>query len=161
MKGGDLVADTAPLSIKRETYGEGTLMERELTLASSYVFKNDLEYTGINSAVDAYDTESRYDEGFSVQAAISMTDAIIAKISYMNYNDTNEYSSDNLNGTTAPSDTTKVNVKDLDYAIGLGVDYGFTLYVPMKVAVEYAWMEPSLERVENFQNFMVTLTLPF
>ncbi len=166
MKGGDLVADTAPLSIKRETYGidfqlEGTVMEKELTLAASYVFKNDLEYTGINSAIDEYDTESRYDEGFSVQAAVSMTDAIIAKVSYMHYNDTNEYRSDNLNGTTAAAQTTKINVKDLDYAIGLGVDYGFALYVPMQVTVEYAWMEPSLERVEKFQNFMVTLTLPF
>lgn len=167
MKGGEIVADTAPLSIKRETYGidfqlEGTLMERDVTLSSSYVFKNNVEYTGINSAVDEYDTESMYDEGFSVQAAVSMTDAIIAKVSYMNYNDTNEYRSDNLNGTTAPSNTTKVNVKDLDYAIGLGVDYGFVVTgTAMKLAVEYAWMEPSLERVKKFQNFMVTLTLPF
>ncbi len=166
MKGGDLVADTAPLSIKRETYGidfqlEGTLMERELTLAASYVFKNDLEYTGINSAVDEYDTESRYDEGFSVQAAVSMTDAIIGKVSYMHYNDTNEYRSDNLNGTTAPANTTKINVKDIDYAIGLGVDYGFVVTgIAMKVAVEYAWMQPSLERVEEFENLMVTFTLP-
>jgi len=167
MSGGDIVADTSPLSIKRETYGidlqiEGEVMDREVTFAATKVFKNDVEYSGINSAVDEYDTESMYDEGFSVQAAVSMTDAIIGKVSYMHYNDTNEYRSDNLNGTTAPSDTTKVNVKDLDYAIGLGVDYGFVVTgTAMKLAVEYAWMEPSLERVEKFENFMVTFTLPF
>ena len=165
MKGGDIVADTAPLSIKRETYGidlqiEGTIMEREVTLAATKVFKNDVEYSGINSGID-HETESMYDEGFSVQGAVSITDAIIAKASYMHYNDKNEYRKDGRNGTQAAWDGTKINVKDLDYAIGLGLDYGFTLYVPMKLAVEYAWMEPSLERVEEYQNFMVTLTLPF
>ena len=54
----------------------------------------------------------------------------------------------------------KINVKDLDYAIGLGLDYGFTIGVPMKLAVEYAWMKPTLNRLENYQDFMVTLTLP-
>ena len=166
MKGGDIVADTAPLSIKRETYGidfqlEGTVMEREVTLAASYVFKNDLEYSGINSDVDELDTESRYDEGFSVEGAVSVTEAIIAKASYMHYNDKNEYRKDNLNGSNAPWQSEKINVKDLDYAIGLGLDYGFTLVVPMKLAVEYAWMKPTLTRVEDYQNFMATLTLPF
>ena len=169
MKGGDIVADTVPLSIKRETYGidfqlEGQVMERDVTLAASYVFKNDVEYSGLYAGTDTDgygDTESRYDEGFSVQGAVSITDAIIAKASYMHYNDKNEYRKDNLNGTTKPAKTTKINVKDLDYAIGLGLDYGFDLYVPMKLTVEYAWMQPSLERVEEYQDFMVTLTLPF
>jgi len=166
LKGGDLVADTAPLSIKRETYGidfqmEGSVMERDFTLAATYVFKNNVEYTGIDSGIDDLDTISVYDEGFSLQGAVSITDAIIAKASYMHYNDKNEYRKDNLNGTTAPAKTTKINVKDLDYAIGLGLDYGFTIVVPMKIAVEYAWMQPSLERVEEYQDFMVTLTMPF
>jgi hypothetical protein len=166
MKGGDLVADTAALSMKRETYGidfqlEGSVMERVVTIASTYVFKNDVEFTGINSGLDDLDTISMYNEGFSLQGAISITEAFIAKASYMHYNDENEYRKDNLNGTPSPAKTTKINVKDLDYAIGLGLDYGFTAYVPMKLSVEYAWMEPSLERVEPYQDFMVTLTLPF
>ncbi|MCK5788974.1 MAG: hypothetical protein KAH32_08240 [Chlamydiia bacterium] len=164
IKGGDVVADTAPLSIKRETYGidlqiEGTIMDREVTLAATNVFKNDVTYTGINSVID-HETESMYDEGFSVQGAVSITDAIIAKASYMHYNDKNEYLKYNSQDQ-ARYETDKINVKDLDYAIGLGLDYGFTLYVPMKVAVEYAWMQPSLSRVEEYQNFMVTLTMPF
>ena len=57
---------------------------------------------------------------------------------------------------------TKVNVKDLDYAINIGVDYGFIVTdMAMKLAVEYAWMNPSLDRVENYESFMATLTLPF
>ena len=161
MKGGDLVADTAPLSMKRETYGidfqlEGQIMERDITLAASYIFKNDIEFTGINSGIDDLDTEDMFDEGFSVQGAVSITDELIAKASYMHYNDKNEY----VNGQ-GQYNTPKINAKDLDYAIGLGLDYGFTLVVPMKVTVEYAWMQPTLNRVEDYQDFMVTLTLPF
>ena len=161
MKGGDTVADTAPLSIKRETYGidfqlEGQVMERDVTLAATYVFKNDVEFTGINSGNDDLDTTNMFDEGFSLQGAVSVTDAIIAKASYMHYNDKNEY----MNNSNQP-DRRKINAKDLDYAIGLGLDYGFTLVVPMKVTVEYAWMKPTLNRVKDYQDFMVTLTLPF
>jgi len=166
IKGGDIVSPTEPLHIKKETYGvdfqvEGTIYEHDVTLTATYILKNDVEYSGINSDLDEYDTESRYDEGFSIQGAYSVTDDIIAKASYMHYNDKNEYRKDNLNGTESPAKTTKINVKDLDYAIGLGVDYGFTLIVPMKLAVEYAWMQPSLNRVKKYQDFMVTLTMPF
>ncbi len=165
MKGGDLVAATAPLSIKRETYGidfqiEGSIMEHEVMLAASNVFKNDVVFTGINSGSEDYDTQSRYDEGFSVQGSVSITDAIIAKASYMHYNDKNEFITYDSAGRPKYK-TEKINVKDLDYAIGLGLDYGFTLIVPMKIAVEYAWMQPSLSRVKKYQDFMVTLTLPF
>ncbi|HIQ46981.1 MAG TPA: hypothetical protein EYH57_05090 [Sulfurovum sp.] len=165
MKGGDLVAATSPLSIKRETYGidlqiEGSIMEHEVMLAATKVFKNTLEYSGINSDVDELDTKNRYNEGFSIQGAVSVTDALIAKLSYMHYNDTNEYLTYDNHGNPKYK-TDKINVKDLDYAIGLGIDYGFTLIVPMKIAVEYAWMQPSLSRVKEYQDFMVTLTLPF
>lgn len=165
MNGGDKVASTEALSIKRNTYGidfqiEGFIMDKEVTLAASNVFKNDVEFTGIGAGHEE-DAESMYDEGFSVQGAVSLTDEFIAKISYMHYNDKNEYRDDNLNGTLSPAKTTKINVKDLDYAIGLGLDYGFSIIVPMKLAVEYAWMEPSLDRVKKYQDFMVTLTLPF
>ena len=164
MSGGDKVAPSEALSIKRNTYGidfqiEGYLMEKEVTLAATNVFKNDVEFTGIGAGLED-DAESLYDEGFSLQGAVSLTDAFIAKVSYMHYNDKNEYREDNLNGTLSPANSIKINTKDLDYAIGLGLDYGFTLGVPMKLAVEYAWMRPSLNRVENYQNFMVTLTLP-
>ena len=56
----------------------------------------------------------------------------------------------------------KINVKDLDSAINLGLDYGFTVTgTPIKLAVEYAWMDPSLDTVKNYQAFMATFTLPF
>ncbi|SFZ97795.1 hypothetical protein MNB_SV-5-166 [hydrothermal vent metagenome] len=164
IKGGDIVASTAPLSIKRETYGidlqiEGTIMEREVTLAATKVFKNDVIYTGINSGLDNI-SEDVFDEGFSVQAAVSVTEAFIAKASYMNYNDKNEYLK--YDSKDRPKyETDKINAKDLDYAIGVGLDYGFTLYVPMKLTVEYAWMKPTRDDISNYQDFMVTLTLPF
>jgi len=164
MKGGDNVAPTEPLSMKRNTYGidfqiEGSIMDKEMTLAATNVFKNDVEFSGIGAG-DEDDAESLYDEGFSVEVGVSLTDEFIAKASYMHYNDKNEYRDDNLNGTLSPPKTVKINVKDLDYAIGLGLDYGFTLGIPMKLAVEYAWMKPSLDRVKKYQDFMVTLTLP-
>ena len=48
------------------------------------------------------------------------------------------------------------------FPIDRWLDYGFSaIDTPMKLAVEYAWMEPSLSRVENYPAFMATVTLPF
>jgi len=86
---------------------------------------------------------------------VSITDSIVAKAAYMTFNDVFDY---RYNGNPQG----KINVKDLDYAINLGLDYGFNLInKDMKLAIEYAWMNPSLDRVENYQSFMATLTLPF
>ena len=89
-----------------------------------------------------------------------MTPEIVAKVAYMTFDDHYVYEGRGLSGDG--DNELKNDVKDLDYAINVGVDYGFTVTnIPMKLAVEYAWMDPYLDRVENYESFMATLTLPF
>jgi len=153
--GGDTVASSEPLSMKRKMYGidmqiEGTVMDKEATLSLMNVFKNDIQFTGIG-AQDEKETEDLENKGFSVEGAVSITDSVVAKAAYMTFNDLFDYQKHN-----------KTDVKDLDYAINLGLDYGFNLInKDMKLSIEYAWMNPSLDEVENYQSFMATLTLPF
>ena len=162
ISGGDTVSDTEALTIQRETYGidmqvEGHLFDREAALMFTNILKNKVEYTGIGAQSDDDDTEDSYNEGYSVEGTISVTPEIIAKVGYMTFNDLFDYRYNGPN--SAPL---KINAKDLDYAINLGVDYGFSVTgTPMKLALEYAWMQPSLDRVENYESFMATLTLPF
>ena len=156
ISGGDTVDTTQELSVKKESYGmdiqiEGEIADKEASLTFTNVFKNKVEYTGIGAQSDDDDTEDVYNDSFSVEGTYSVTPEFIAKLAYMHFNDRFEY-----------DNATKINVKDIDYAINVGVDYGFIVTdMPMKLAVEYAWMEPSLSRVENYQSFMATLTLPF
>ena len=156
LSGGDTVSSTEALSMKRETYGmdiqvEGEIADREASLVFTKVFKNEVTFTGIDSQSDELDTEDIYNDSFSVEGTYSITPEFIGKLAYMHFNDRYEY-----------DNSTKINVKDLDYAINVGVDYGFTVTnMPMKLAVEYAWMEPSLSRVESYESFMATITLPF
>jgi len=156
LSGGDTVSDTEELSMKRDTYGmdmqiDGQIADREASLILTKVFKNEVQYTGIGAQSDDDDTEDIYNDSFSVEGTYSITPDIIAKAAYMDFNDRFEY-----------DNATKINVKDLDYAINLGVDYGFIVTgTAMKLAIEYAWMEPSLSRVKEYESFMATLTLPF
>jgi len=161
--GGDTVLTTEEISVKKEMYGmdmqiEGDIADREASLILTSIFKNKVEFTGIGAqTID--DLEDIYNSSFSVEGTLSITEAIIGKLGYMTFNDRNEYRI--LDGK-GPGKTTKINVKDLDYAITVGADYGFTITnTTMKLALEYAWMEPSLERVEEYESFMATLTLPF
>ncbi|UFH58173.1 hypothetical protein [Sulfurovum mangrovi] len=164
ISGGDTVADTDILSIKRETYGidlqvEGTIMDKEASLTLTNVFKNKVEFTGIG-AQDTDDTEDIYNESFSVEGAVSVTSSIVAKVAYMTFDDHYIYKGDGEGG--GGEHELKNDVKDLDYAITVGLDYAFTVKnKPMKLALEYAWMDPYLDRVKNYQSFMATLTLPF
>jgi hypothetical protein len=161
--GGDTVSPTEELSVKKEMYGmdmqiEGYIVDREATLTLTNIFKNEVEFTGIG-AQSIEDLENIYNSSFSIEGTLSITDAIIGKLGYMTFNDENEYRND---GGTGPGKTTKINVKDLDYAISVGADYGFTISnTTMKLALEYAWMQPTLDRVKEYESFMATLTLPF
>ena len=152
ISGGDTVSDTEALTIQRETYGidmqvEGHLFDREAALMFTNILKNKVEYTGIGAQSDDDDTEDSYNEGYSVEGTISVTPEIIAKVGYMTYNDLFDYRYNGPN--SAPL---KINAKDLDYAINLGVDYGFTVENTLiKLALEYAWMQPSLDRVEEYE----------
>lgn len=151
--GGDEVAPTEDLSIKVETYGidlqiEGEIAGKELLFAFTNVSKHEVTFTGIGAG-STDDLEDSDNDAFSAEASVALTPDVGIKAAYMTYNDLFEY-----------TNTTKINVKDLEYAINLGVDYTFEIYVPMKVAVEYAWMKPELDRVKEYESFMVTLTLP-
>ncbi|WP_373031249.1 hypothetical protein, partial [Sulfurovum sp.] len=120
------------------------------------ILKNKVEFTGIGAQSDDDDTEDSYNKAISVEGTLSITPEIIAKVGYMAFDDQFDYRY-NLN-----SSDDKIDVKDLDYAINVGVDYGFmATNTPIKLAVEYAWMAPSLDRVENYESFMATLTWPF
>jgi len=153
--GGEDVSPAEVLSIKRDTYGmdlqiEGDIADKETTLTLTKVFKNKVVYTGVGAGV-IEDLEDVYNDALSAEGAVSVTPEVVLKAGYMTYNDLYEYDK-----------VTKINVKDLDSAISLGLDYGFTVTgMPMKLALEYAWMNPSLERVVDYQSFMATLTLPF
>ncbi len=166
--GGDDVSPTERLGIKRETYGmdmqiEGLIASREASLTLTKIFKNRVEFSGIEAPL-ADSSDNIDNEAFSVDAAYSVTPSIVAKVGYMEFNDKFHYETGvHHTGTGehgAPS--AKIDVKDLDYAINVGLDYGFTLIgKTMKLAVEYAWMEPYMDRVENYESFHATLTLPF
>ena len=138
--------------MKRETYGidlqiEGYIADKEASLTLTNVLKNKVEFTGIGAQSDDDDTEDSYNESFSIEGTLSVTPSVIAKVGYMTFDDLFDY---RYNGT--PTD--KIHVKDLDYAINLGVDYGFSVTdMPMKLAIEYAWMQPKLDRVENYAEF--------
>ncbi len=161
ISGGDTVSETETLSMKRETYGfdvqiEGEIVDREASLTLTNILKNKVEFTGIGAQSDDDDTEDSYNEAFSVEGTLSITPEIIAKVGYMTYNDLFDYRYNGPN--SAPL---KINAKDLDSAINVGFDYGFSVTgTPIKLAVEYAWMNPSLDRVEDYQSFMATITLP-
>ncbi len=168
ISGGDDVSSTERLGIKRETYGmdmqiEGPIADREASLTLTNIFRNKVEFTGIEAPLPD-DSDNIYNKAFSVDAAYSVTPSIVAKVGYMTFNDKFHYLTGvHETGTGehgAPSP--KIDVQDLDYAINVGLDYGFTLIgKSMKLAVEYAWMEPYMDRVENYQSFHTTLTLPF
>jgi hypothetical protein len=156
-----------PLSIKRETFGvdlqiDGIIAGREASLTLVNIFKNKVEYTGIGMQ-DTKDSEDLENDAFSIEGAYSITPSVVAKAGYMTFNDRFDY---RYNGIGAGSGNgtggLKPDVKDLDSAINLGLDYGFNVINrEMKLAVEYAWMDPRLDRVKEYESFMVTLTLPF
>jgi len=160
ISGGDTVSPTETLSMKRETYGidmqvEGYIADREASLTVTSILKNKVEFTGIGAQSDDDDTDDSDNKAISVEGTLSITPEIIAKVGYMAFDDEFDY---RYNGT--PTD--KIDVKDLDYAINVGVDYGFIVTDQLiKLAVEYAWMNPSLDRVENYESFMATFTLAF
>lgn len=155
IKGGETVSATENLSLERETYGmdlqvEGTLFDKEATLIMTNVFKNKLTFTGIGANSQEV-LKDIYGEAFSAEGDISLTDDVYLKLGYMTYNDRLAYDK-----------VSHINVKDIDYALSMGVDYSFMVIdTNMKLALEYAWMEPSLDRVENYSAFMATLTTTF
>ena len=154
MVGGETTSERASLRVKRETYGvdfqfEGEIAEKTVSIIATNIFKNKVEYTGMGVGATE-DLESSQNDAFSIEGQVMMTDDVGVKLSYLQYNDTFDYENRKW-----------VNVQDLDYAVSGGLDYSFVAYVPMKLAVEYTWAGTAIDRVKNYQSFLVTLTMPF
>jgi hypothetical protein len=152
--GGETTSERASIRVKRETYGidfqlEGEIAEKSLSIIATNIFKNKVEYTGMGAG-STHDLESSENDAFSIEGQLMVTEEVGLKLSYLQYNDTYDYENRKW-----------INVQDLDYAVTAGLDYSFMAYVPMKLAVEYSWAEPGLDRVKDYQSFLVTLTLPF
>ena len=152
--GGSTTSDKGALRVKRETYGvdfqlEGELMEKSISIIATNIFKNRVEYTGIGVG-STEDLESSNSDAFSIEGQVMVTPEVGVKLAYLRFNDIYNYDNRKY-----------INVQDLDYSISTGLDYSFVAYVPMKLSVEYVWAKPGLERVSNYQNLLITLTMPF
>ena len=152
--GGSTTSDKGELSIKRETYGldfqlEGEILERSISVIASNIFKNDVEYTGMGAG-STEDLQSDKNDAFSIEGQIMATEELGLKLAYLQYNDLQDYENRKF-----------INVRDIDSAVTVGADYTFIAeHVPMKLSLEYAWVTPSLERVADYKDFLITLTLP-
>jgi len=149
IKGGDTVSDGSSLSIKRNTYGmdfmvEGYIADKSVTLTMSKVFKNEVTYTGIGA-------ENIDNEAFSVGGEVNLTPDFGVKLAYLTMNDLYDY----------PTKTNHINVKDLDNAITVGMDYSFKYYLPMKLTVEHSWANPSKSTVEDYRDFLISFNMLF
>ena len=153
--GGSTTSDKGELSVKRETYGldfqlEGEILERSISIIATNIFKNDVEYTGMGAGTTE-DLQSVKNDAFSIEGQIMATEKLGLKLAYLQYNDLQDYENRKF-----------INVRDIDSAITLGTDYTFTYeHVPMKLAAEYSWVTPGLDRVADYRDFLITLTLPF
>ncbi len=149
--GGSKVSASEPMHIERETYGmdfqvEGMIAEKSVSLILSNVFRNKLTYTGLGSTVEEFNDV--YDDAYSVEGEVNLTPEFGIKAAYMTINDRNVYDNAKQN-----------NVRDIDSAYTIGLDYSFALYLPMKLSVEHAWAKPYLDRVKDYRDFMVTLNI--
>ncbi|MCO4845492.1 MAG: hypothetical protein KC427_05675 [Sulfurovum sp.] len=154
--GGDTVSDSSSsVGIKRETYGmdfqvEGYIGERSVTLTMSNVFKNEVTYTGIGAGTSK-DLDNIDNEAFSVGGEVNLTPDFGVKLAYLTMNDLYDY----------PSKDSHVNVKDLDHAITVGMDYSFKYYLPMKLTIEHSWAKPSKSTVEDYRDFLISFNMLF
>ncbi len=159
MSGGDTVDPTSSLSIERKTYGmdfmvEGYIGDKSATLTMSKVFKNEVTYTGIGAG-SSKDLDNLDNEAFSVGGEVNLTPEFGVKLSYLTFNDLYAYD-DGGKGRL-----THINVKDLDNAITVGMDYSFKYYLPMKLTVEHSWAKPSRSDIEDYRDFLISFNMLF
>jgi hypothetical protein len=153
--GGETVSDGSSLSIERETYGmdlmvEGYIGDKSATLTMSKVFKNEVTYTGIGAGTSK-DLDNIDNEAFSVGGEVNLTPEFGVKLAYLTMNDLYGY----------PTKPSHINVKDLDNAITVGMDYSFKYYLPMKLSVEHSWAKPSKSTVEDYRDFLISFNMLF
>ncbi len=167
INGGETVSSSEPLHIEQKTYGmdfqiEGAIADKEVSLIVSNVFKNQITYTGQGSnLLDPKEFNNVDNQAFSVEGEVNLTPQLGLKAGFMTMNDRYGYP----NSIHKPSDLSSdysdnhVNVKDIDNATTVGFDYSFKVYFPMKLAVEYAWVDPYLTRMSGYEDFMLTLNI--
>jgi hypothetical protein len=155
INGGETVSSSESLHIKQKTYGmdfqiEGTVAEKEVSLIASNVFKNEITYTGRGSnLLDPEQFTNVDNKAFSIEGEVNLTPQFGVKLAYMAMNDLYGY----------PNSVKHINVRDINNATTIGFDYSFKVYLPMKLAVEYAWADPYLSRVSGYEDFMLTLNI--
>lgn len=158
--GGSKVSASEPLSIDRRTYGidfqlEGIVAEKSVSLILSKVLKNEVTYTGIGSNLLEPERYTNLDNtAFSVEGEVNLFHDFGVKAAYLTFDDRSDYSVQNTGYAK-----NHINVKDIDHAYTVGVDYSFKVYLPMKVAVEHSWATPSLDTVKNYRDFLVSLNI--
>ena len=160
--GGGTVSSNDPLSIERNTYGidfqlEGMLWEKSVSLVMSKVLKNEVTYTGLRSnATDPEEFTNLDNTAFSVEGEVNLIDSFGIKVAYMTFDDASPYTETDEGSSYVAS---HINVRDINNAYTVGVDYSFKIYLPMKLAIEHAWAEPSLERMEDYREVLVSLNI--
>lgn len=117
--------------------------------------KNHRKPNTIGVATDDEDLDNASNRAFSVDAQVDVTSNLSAKLAYLEYNDMY------LESTGTGYIASHEDVYDVDRAITFGIDYSFKYYLPMKVTVEHAWIVPVLDRIDNYQDFVVTLNILF
>ena len=154
INGGDTVAANEPLHIKRETYGldlqlEGSVADFPVSLVMSKVLKNDVMWTGIGNNHENPEEYTDVDnQGFSVEGEVNVLENLGLKLAYMTYDDVYPYTK-----------SSHLDALDIADAITVGMDYSFNVYLPMKLAVEHSWVNPGLDRVHNWNDFLVSLNI--
>ncbi len=164
MKGGSTAYNSlAPLSIERETYGidfqiEGIVAERRVSLIVANVLRNKVTYTGLlSNQLDPEENSNLENTAWSVEGEVNLFPSFGLKAAYMTFDDQYDYYRADKHDYQA----NHIDVRDLDYAVTVGADYSFSLYLPMKLTAEYAWAKPSLERVKDYEDFLVSLNILF
>jgi hypothetical protein len=167
INGGETVSSSESLHIKQKTYGmdfqiEGTVAEKEVSLIVSNVLKNQITYTGRGSnLLDPEQFTNVDNKAFSIEGEVNLTPQFGVKLAYMAMNDLYGYPNSVFKPNDPNSDYSDkhINVRDIDSATTVGFDYSFQVYLPMKLAVEYAWAKPYLDRVSGYEDFMLTLNI--
>lgn len=160
--GGERVASTQPLSILQETYGldfqlEGAVADKSVSLILSKVLKNRVTYTGISANLLEPERNTNLDsKAFSAEGEINILENLGLKAAYLTFDDLSGYTETGQGPGYAAN---HVNVRDIDHAYTVGVDYSFKLYLPMKLAVEHSWATPALDRIKNYRDFLVSLNI--
>jgi len=165
VNGGSQVSATDPLSVEQNTYGvdfqlEGLLLGKSVSVVMSKVLKNKVTYTGVGANLLDPERNTNLDSrAFSTEAEINLTPDFGLKAAYLTFDDLSDYTQ-TINGAGGYA-RNHADVRDLDHAYTIGADYSFELCLPMKLAIEHSWAKPSLERVKDYRDFLVSLNILF